>query len=277
MADTLATRPRTEADVMARIKAHPVAGSPEEMRAAFEALVGPQPSLSPATTLDGLAVGSGPPLLFFHGGGYVFGSPESHAAMAERLASHGIAVVLPRYPLAPEKPWPAMLRTAQSALAALGGRPVVGGASAGGHLALSLALHSPEAVAGVALLSPNTDRSGQSETRELLPERDAMNDDASDAALAAMAFGDAAPNHTDVSPLCADLSALPPLHVEVGSEEVLLDDSVQLARRAVLCGRATALHVTPGLFHLAALWPDAIPEAATQLGRIAAFVRSVSA
>ncbi len=265
---------KTLADVKASIAAHKPGGSPEQMRAAFTALVGPQPSaeevdIGPA---GALAVGDGPTLLWFHGGGFVFGAPETHTGMAGAIAAAGVRVVLPRYRLAPEHPWPAMLEDALAAIDALDGDVVIGGDSAGGQLALCAARR--RSVAGVAVLSPNTDRTGASRTRKALSARDLMNDDEGDAALGRMAFGDLPADDPDVSPWTADLSAINALRIEVGTEEVLLDDSLLLARAAVLAGVPTALQMTPGLFHLAGLWPNAVPGAAAQLGRIGAFVRA---
>ncbi|WMS44780.1 alpha/beta hydrolase fold domain-containing protein [Acuticoccus sp. MNP-M23] len=263
-------------DVVASIKAHKPQGRPAEMRAAFAALVGPQPAaedvaIGPA---GGLAVGSGPTLLWFHGGGFVFGAPETHVALARAIAAAGVRVVLPRYRLAPEHPWPAMLDDALAAIDAVPGPVMIGGDSAGGQLALCAARR--RTVRGVAVLSPNTDRTGASRTRKPLSARDLMNDDAGDAALAREAFGDRPGDDPDVSPWRSDLSGIAALHIEVGTEEVLLGDSLLLAEAAVLAGVPTALHMTPGLFHLAALWPDAVPGAAAQLARLGAFARDAA-
>ncbi len=147
-------------------------------------------------------------------------------------------MLLPRYRLAPEHPWPAMLDDALTATEAIAatGPYVVGGVSAGGHLALAVALRRPPNLCGVALLSPNTDRSGLSRTREPLSSVDPMNDAGADAELTALAFGDRDPADPEVSPLLADVAGLAPLHIEVGSLEVLLDDSLLLARSAAIQG-----------------------------------------
>jgi len=264
-------------DVVASIAAHKPEGSPAQMRAAFAALAGPQPAADSVEIgpFGALSVGTGPTLLWFHGGGFVFGAPETHVALASAIAASGVRVVLPRYRLAPEDPWPAMLDDALAAIDALPGPVVIGGDSAGGQLALCAARR--RTVAGVALLSPNTDRTGASTTRKTLSARDLMNADAGDAALARQAFGDRPADDPDVSPLTADLSGLTALHIEVGTEEVLLDDSLLLARAAVLAGVPTTLHMTAGLFHLAGLWPQAVPGAAAQLARLGAFAKACGA
>ncbi len=193
--------------------------------------------------------------------------------MAVALAATGIRVILPRYRLAPEAPWPAMLDDAADAAAAAreDGPVVLGGVSAGGHLAIAVARREPDLAAGIAVLSPNTDRAADGPTRAITS--DAMNDDATDRELADLALGTADRTAPDVSPALAPLGDLPPSHVEVGGCEVLLGDSLSFAQKGAIDGADVALHLTPGLFHMAALWPDASAEARAQLGRLGAFTR----
>ncbi|RAI03693.1 alpha/beta hydrolase [Acuticoccus sediminis] len=269
-------RPTTLDDVRVRIGAHPVAGTPDARRVAFADLAGRQPQAERIRLgrTEALAIGEGPTLLWFHGGGFVFGSPESHAMMAMALAATGIRVILPRYRLAPEHAWPSMLDDAVEAATAAreDGPIVVGGVSAGGHLAIALARRHPYLAAGLAVLSPNTDRTGTDAARTAIAG-DAMNDDETDAELATMALGNADRLDPDVSPAMADLSALPPTHVEVGGAEILLGDSLAFVEKATVDGVRVGLHLTPGLFHMAALWPDASVDARAQLGRLGAFTR----
>ncbi len=263
-------RPRTEAALRAHIADVPVGGDVAARRAGFARLAGPQPeaeAISPGG-IPCLAVGSGPVLMWLHGGGYVFGSARTHLALASSIAAAGVRVILPDYRRAPEHPWPAMLDDALAVCDALG--PVcVGGDSAGGHLALALARRRP--CRGLALISPNTDRTGRSTTRGRTG--DAMNDDATDAWLGRIAMPGMAPDDPDVSPLLADLSGLPALHMELAGAEMLLDDGLLLASAAALQGVDMRLHVTPGLFHMFALWPDAVAQGAATLGRIAGFAQ----
>ena len=260
------TRPRDIDAVREHIEAHPVSGPPEEMRAAFEALAGPQPSCEQVRIggHDALAVGRGPQVILFHGGGYVFGSPASHLTLAATLAERGLRVLLPTYRLAPERPWPAQLTDALAVLDDAD-MPLLAGISAGGHLALNAALARPGRVRALALLSPNTDRTGRSETRGRNSDSDAMNSDEDDARLAGMAMGHLPPDDPTASPVLADLSALPSLWIGAWGAEVLLDDALLLARAAGLAGVGTMLDVREGHFHMAELWPDAIPEASRHL------------
>ena len=288
--------PVSREEVVARIEAHPVKGPPAAMRAAFERLalgavprgapdlaaigaamgvaVAPGPGTPPGLSLEPTGGVAGAPVLWFHGGGHVFGSPETHLRPAAALAQMtGRRVVVPRTPRAPEAPWPAQLDHALAVRAALPGPVVLAGDSAGGHLALVVALALARAgspAEALLLFSPNTDRTGLSRTRGPMSAGDPMNDDESDAALARLAFGDMPSDHPHASPLLDDLTLLPPTHVEVGDPEVLLDDSRLLAERA---GPRATLHVEPGLVHMAQLWTPWWAAADASLGRAAARLR----
>ncbi len=269
-------RPRDTAEVRARIAAAELGGGPEAMRPAFAALLGPAPPFE-TTGIGGIPAGifgdGARRIVWLHGGGYVFGSAASHGTAAAWLArASGCTVIVPEYRLAPEHPWPAQRDDALAVIDAWDGPLALVGDSAGGHLALVAALARPGRIAALALLSPNTDRTGKSTTRRPNSARDAMNADADDARLARMAMGGRDPADPEVSPLGADLSRLPPLHIAVATTEVLLDDSLLLAAEAARAGAAVELVVTPGLFHLWPLWPDAIPEGAATLDGVAAFL-----
>jgi acetyl esterase/lipase len=282
-------------DVAERIRAHDLGDTPEAMRAAFARLVRgaaagtPPPFATPATWggVDGLTVA--PPdvdadtparVVWFHGGGYVFGSPETHARAAAALATRlDEPVFLPRYRLAPEHVWPAQRDDALAVVRALqgSGRVVaLVGDSAGGHLALVAALalaRSGAPPVALTLLSPNTDRTGLSDTREANTPHDPMNADDDDRELAERTFGDRPDGDLDVSPVLGDLSPLPPTHVEVGDREVLLGDARILARRGRAAGAEVTLHVEAGAFHMWQLWTPWLPEADASLDRVAAFLR----
>ncbi len=288
-------------EVVARIAANPLGDSPPVMRQSFsQLLLGTAADAPPAVGgvmqwggIDGLLIpssfdsakkihaGPAPIVVWFHGGGYVFGSPQTHWRLGTAIAAMaGCTVFLPRYRLAPEHPWPAQLDDALAVVRALQrvGRPVaLGGDSAGGHLALTTALalaRESHPVAALLLCSPNTDRSGLNTTRSANSPHDAMNDDAQDTALARLAFGNMAPEHPQVSPLLDDLALLPPTHIEVGENEVLRDDTLLLARRGRAAGARVGYHLERGVFHMWQLWTPWFEPANTSLGRLAAFVRN---
>lgn len=268
-------RPRNETELRNLITSTPVEGPPEAMRKAFAHIAGLHDTSGAEEIVRGgvrcMALGEGPELIWFHGGGYVFGAPETHLALARELSEYGLRIILPAYRLAPEYHWPAPLDDALAVAKetlAITGSLNLGGDSAGGHLALCVALR--QQADSLALVAPNTDRSGKSTTRER--STDIMNEDSADAALASMIMPDVNPTHPDASPLLGELGKMPPLHIEVAANEVLLDDSLLLARQTSLAGIETSLNVSPGLFHMFPLWPDCLPEGAEAVQRLASFV-----
>jgi acetyl esterase/lipase len=259
-----------------RLDRHPVAGDPAERRTAFDNLSpgtdAPQVDIGP---LRGRVFGDGTPVLWLHGGGYVFGSSASHAACAAHLADAAMmCVIVPDFRLAPDHPWPAAREDIESVMDHLGGHIHIVGDSAGGNLALALARRHPGRIGRLALISPNTDRTGLSETRERNSPRDLMNDDAEDTELSRLAFGDFDAADPDLSPAGADLSMLPPTFLTASTHEVLLDDALMLARRLALADVEVELHVRRALPHMWTLWPDDLPEARDTLDRVARFLCS---
>ncbi len=268
--------------IVARIESRPVAGEPRQQRAAFAELVlggedADTVDLAEPVTLPG----EGGTIVYLHGGGYVFGSPQTHRRIGRTLADlTGLAVTLPAYPLAPEHPWPAQLDAVLTAVAQASGPVVLAGDSAGAHLALVAALEVvPLGVdlAGLVLFSPNTDRTGRSTTRRRNGPTDPMVDDEGDQQLARQCFGDRPYDDPQVSPLLGDLRLLPPVHLEVGDGEVLLDDTLLLADAARAAGVPTTLHVEPGGLHMMQLWTPWWRAATESLARAAEFMLEVTA
>lgn len=265
-------------DLLSHIRDTPVTGTPAQMRSAFARLAGPQPALR-MVELGGVrcaVAGLGAPAaLWLHGGGYVFGGPESHGHtithFAERL---GAAVVMPCYRRAPEATWPAPLEDVMAVLDAMAQPVAVVGDSAGGHLALHLAFNRPGRITGLALIGANADRAGPSPSRRANSPHDPMNDDEQDTALARLALPDAACDSIDASPLLGPLDRLPPTYITCARNEVLADDSLRLAHAAALAGIEVELRVEGDLMHLWTLWPHILPAAARTLGRIADEMRA---
>lgn len=268
--------PRGWDALAAHIAAHPVEGSPAQMRAAFQRLSCGGPT-GEAASLGGVPCrrhGSGTdrPILWLHGGGLVFGSSKSHAAGADRLARlTGRPVILPDYRLAPEHPWPAPLVDALSVLKAVGPADVVGD-SAGGMLALLMAQRRPGMIGALALISPNTDRRGVSRTRQANSGSDLMNDDLTDLRLAKMSFGEDPAAQDDASPLHGDLSRLPPVWITACTAEVLLDDSLLLIRALGVARRPVHAQVHDGLCHMWTLWPDTLDATGRTYDSLATFL-----
>lgn len=219
-----------------------------------------------------------------HGGGYVLGNPAASRAFTTAFAElAGCRVVSVDYRLAPENPFPAAVDDALSVYRALltaGHAPhslAVGGESAGGGLALALLLAARQAKlsmpASTVLISPWTDLrcvagsfASKASVDPLLTRR----------VLADMAgayLGAEPATNAMASPLLGDLSHLPPLLIHVGSEEVLLDDSIHLARKAVAAGVAAQVEIWPDMIHVWHMFHATLPQGAQAMERLAGFVR----
>ncbi|GMV30450.1 MAG: alpha/beta hydrolase [Rhodanobacteraceae bacterium] len=224
-------------------------------------------------------------LLYFHGGGYVMGSLQSHRSVIARIAREcGVAALHFDYRLAPEHPFPAALNDAMAVHAALRAQGhaaasiVFMGDSAGGGLCLAtllalrdLGLPMP---AGAVALSPWTDLtcSGPSYRR-----RDPLAPPGSWQTFARYYAAGTDPATPWISPLHAALDGLPPLLIHVGECESMLDDSVQFADRAAAAGVSVQLRTGRGMMHCYPLFAPRFPEAVAALRETAAFVRRVLA
>jgi phosphinothricin tripeptide acetyl hydrolase len=240
---------------------------------------------APAEWLRPPGAVAGRVVLYLHGGGYVIGSPRSHRHLAAAIArAAGTPALLPDYRLAPEHPFPAALEDAVAAyewLLARGIAPeriVVAGDSAGGGLTVAtlLALRDrglPTPGGGVCI-SPWVDLtcSGGSYATKAAADPIVLRQSVAMMAQAYAGTGDfKAPL---VSPLFADLRRLPPLLVQVGSDEVLLDDARGLAERARAAGVDVRFEEWPAMVHV---WPwflGMLDEAERAVGVIGEFVRA---
>lgn len=224
-------------------------------------------------------------LLYIHGGAWVMGSPRTHRALAADLARRaGVRALSLDYRLAPEHPYPAALDDCVAAyewLLASGiepGRIVVAGDSAGGNLALALLLRLRDAgtplPAGAVLLSPVTDLELGGASHATRKALDPFFATADLRPFIASYVGDHDPGEPYLSPLGADLRGLPPLLIQVGDHEVLLDDAVRLGERARAAGVEARTVVWPGMMHVFQIQAPFLPEARRANREIAAFIRS---
>src|SRR5690606_2652253 len=235
-----------------------------------------------------IGTGEGPVVVYVHGGGYCIGSLNSHRPMLTHLAAAtGGRVLAVDYRLAPEHPHPAALDDACTAYRwalAQGidpARTVIAGDSAGGGLTLAtlVALRDagdPMPAAGVCL-SPWADLTQSGATMEEKADVDPMVH-AQDLDRWTKAYaGGADPASPSISPLFADLSGLPPLLIEVGTAEVLLDDARRVAARAGDVGVDVTTYEGPDLIHVWHFFAGAVPEADEGIQRVAAFIRDRTA
>ena len=224
-------------------------------------------------------------VLYLHGGGYVIGSPRSHRHLAAAIArAAGSPALLLDYRLAPEHPFPAALEDAVAAyewLLARGIAPeriIVGGDSAGGGLTVAtlLALRDrglPRPAGGVCI-SPWVDLtcSGGSYATKAAADPIVLRQSVTMMAQAYAGGGDyKAPL---VSPLFADLRRLPPLLIQVGSDEVLLDDALGLGERARAAGVEVRVEEWPAMVHVWHWFLGMLDEAERAVGVIGEFVRA---
>lgn len=200
-------------------------------------------------------------LLYLHGGGYVFGSPITGAAVAEFLAVEaGVLCFALEYPLAPEAPYPAALNAAVAAYVMLlrqGFAPehiTLAGDSAGGGLALATLLRLREQgrqmPAGVYVLSPWADLSNSFGSHTSKRLADPLLNTGLLGELADMYVTDQERTAPLISPAFANLRGLPPILIQVGSNEILLDDAQTLAANAARDDVPVTLTVWPGYFHV---------------------------
>jgi phosphinothricin tripeptide acetyl hydrolase len=223
-------------------------------------------------------------VLYLHGGGYVAGSIDSHRNLTGHLArAMGCRVLALHYRLAPEHPFPAAVHDALAAYRWLldGGLAaqhlMVAGDSAGGGLTLALLLAARDA--GLAMpalavpMSPLTDLEGLGESMTTRADADPMVSKGHLEQMATMYLAGADPRTPLAAPLHAELSGLPPLLIQVGDAEVLLDDSTRFADKARAAGVDVTLEVWPEMVHVFQASAGFVPESDQAIARIAEFAR----
>ena len=217
-------------------------------------------------------------VLYFHGGVYVLGDAFLAAGLASEVGRRTRAKVISvDYRLAPEHPYPAAVDDALAAYEALlqnGTAPsdiVFAGESAGGGLAIATLVnardHGLPLPAAAFVMSPYADLTLAGATVDSKRELDPL--------LSREALQARIPDYTAghdaalglISPIFADLSGLPPLIIQAGSHEVLLDDAVRLARQAATADVDVTLDITPGVPHVFQAYSAILDEGAAALDR----------
>jgi monoterpene epsilon-lactone hydrolase len=222
-------------------------------------------------------------VLYLHGGGYVIGSLVTHRSLVARVGrASGARALSVDYRLAPEHPYPAAVEDATAAYRFLleqGVAPskiVVAGDSAGGGLTLATLLSlrdagTPLPAAGVCM-SPWADLEGTGDSAtsadDPLIELDGLRE------MGKQYVGGGAMRDPLCAPLYADYTGLPPLLIQVGTRELLLDDSRRVAERARGAGVDVVLEEEEGLIHVWQMFPDDVPESKAAVERIGAFIRA---
>lgn len=282
----------------ASVKRYP---TPQDMQASMQRTMG-RPILPRGVTLQKVTAGGVPAewlipaagstdgvLLYIHGGAWTMGWYEPHRWLVSHLArATGRRALALDYRLAPEHPFPAALEDCLVAyrwLVSNGTLPqqiVIAGDSADGNLTLTtmLALRDngePLPAAGVCL-SPVTDLAGTGG-----PESGGPPVSDQDVGLPVdwaqeqtrMYLGDRDPHLPLVSPFYADLHGLPPLLIQVGGDEYLLDDAQRFVPRARAAGVDVTLQVYAGMWHVWQILVGLMPESDQAIAAVAAFVSGV--
>jgi acetyl esterase/lipase len=200
-------------------------------------------------------------VLYLHGGGYMTGSRGTHRSLAAEVAVAGRAqALLIEYRLSPENKFPGALDDALFAyrwLLERGTDPQklsVAGDSAGGGLTMALMIAARDQglplPASAVLFSPWTDLAGTGSSYHRLASVDPMLSPEGLDEMAAAYAGTEDLRHPLISPLYADLHGLPPVLIQVGGNEILLDDSVRLAQAIQQAGGQVRLQLFPNMWHV---------------------------
>ncbi|GAB2534825.1 alpha/beta hydrolase [Nocardia heshunensis] len=223
-------------------------------------------------------------ILYFHGGGFVFGSPETAMSLTANLVTRtGIRAFSVDYRLAPEHPFPAGLDDTVSAYRALldDGVPasdiVFAGDSAGGGLAVTTCLAARDAglplPAAIVAFSPGLDMTRTGESMDTRAEFDPIFTREAVERTGAMYLAGQDPRQPLLSPaILADLSGFPPMLLQAGTNELLLDDSTRLATRARAAGVDVILDITADVPHVFQSFTGVLDEADQALDRAALFI-----
>ena len=238
----------------------------------------------PAEWIEGPEADRERVLLYLHGGGYAIGSIATHRGLASRIAqAAGIRALIIDYRLAPEHPFPAAVDDATAAYRFLLDRGIaaeriaIGGDSAGGGLTFAtlVALRdagAPLPAAAIAL-SPWVDLEGTGQSMTTKADVDPMVAPEGLRQMAKLYLDGADPKTPTAAPLHADLAGLPPIYVQVGTAETLLDDAIRIAERARQAGVAIEVEPFEDLIHVFQAFAPFVPEALDAIEKLGAFVK----
>jgi len=223
-------------------------------------------------------------VLYLHGGGYTIGSIKTHRCLAGWVSRAAKArVLIIDYRLAPEHPFPAAVDDSLAAYRFMldsgvnPARTVVAGDSAGGGLAVAALLAIRDAKlplpAATVCLSPWVDMEGTCESMKTKADVDPMvGPNLADMAKAYLGGKDL--RTPLASPLYADLKGLPPMLIQVGTAEVLLDDSSRLAQRAREAGVEVVYEPWENMIHVWQIFVPMLDESKQAVQRIGEYIRS---
>lgn len=219
-------------------------------------------------------------LFYSHGGGYVWGAPKFYRDLGWRLSKACDArVFLLDYTLAPEAQCPTQIEEGLAAYDMIreahpDANYGMAGDSAGGGLTAALAVairDSGRAAAdALSLISPWLDQTGSGDSMKYNGDKDVMLRPAGITAVAAQYHGDLPADDPRCSPLFADHAGLPPTLVQVGSEEILLDDSTRFEASMKKAGGDVTLRIWPKMHHVWHMSAGLVPEGKKAIREMAA-------
>lgn len=272
----------------------------EDMRAGYEA-TGMNMPVAGGVVVDKAKLGevsglklvpetaeAGRTLLYFHGGGYVIGSPLSHRGMVSEIAKSMRATAWSMdYRMAPEAPFPAAIEDGLASYKALleagvdPAKMIIAGDSAGGGLTMATAISIREAglplPGALAPISPWVNLANDGPAYRTKAASDPMVMKPGIDLMAAAYLNGVEAGNPLASPLGADLSDLPPMLIQVGSEEVLLSDSTMLAARAGAAKVPVTLEIWPEMVHVFHFFYPMLTDARTAIARLGAWTDGVLA
>ncbi len=272
-------------------------GDADVQRPIFEAMAGAQPlpddvavthrSLGgiPVVEVEIAAIQTTDVVVYFHGGGYALGSALTSLGLASDLSRQAnTRAISVNYRLAPEHPHPAAVDDALAAYRGLlaegqpASRIAVAGESAGAGLALATLVAARDAglpLPGAAvLMSPWVDLTLGSASMRSKADADPVLSAAALRRRVDEYAGNDDRTAPLISPLFADLGGLPPLLIQAGSHEVLLDDATRLAAHAAAADLTVTLDITAGVPHVFQGFAGILDEAGTALANAGAFIRT---
>ena len=236
----------------------------------------------PGEFVKGFKNSSPSTIMYLHGGGYGSGSLNTHRTLAYQLSkTSGFQVLLVDYRLAPEYPFPAAIEDSIKAYRWLQQNGLsaecigIAGDSAGGGLALATCitlLKDQEQLPGaVVCISPWTDLAAQGKSFQTKTAVDPICSQFMIEFFRNLYVQKVDFCHPLASPLYADLTGVPPLLIQVGTEEILLDDSIRLAEKAKQCGVETELKIWEKMIHVWHLFAPSLSEGQDAIAEVANF------
>lgn len=239
----------------------------------------------PAEWVSAADVDPGRTVLYLHGGGYAIGSLNTHRRLAfDVSAASGARVLLLDYRLAPEHPFPAAVDDAATAWRWLlkqgfaANKLAIAGDSAGGGLTIATLVNLRDRKLGLpacaVAISPWVDLEGVGTSMTTRSAQDPMVQKAGLSWMAEMYLAGKDARTPLAAPLHADLKGLPPVLIQVGTAETLLDDATRIAERLHGAGGEVKLSVWPNMLHVFPLFAPILTEGRDGCAEIGQFIKA---